>query len=148
MELRRVAEVSDRLGDRSRRRIAKLEMEFLREVVDGLAIRLANGGSHLVRDVVGVLANFFVEDDGHDRVANLFEGLGVSRLAVENFDDVKPVLRLDEIGNRTLRDAESGLLKFGDSLALDNPAKVAALGLGSVVFGIFLCKLLEIPALL
>ena len=148
MQIGRIAEVADGFGDGDGRSFADLEIEFLGEIVEGLAIRLADGGSHLIRDVVGVLTDFFIENDGDDRVANLFEGFGVGRLAVEHFDDVEAVLRLDEVGDRALGQAEGGLLKFGDGLAFDDPAEIAALGLGGIVLGIFLGEILEIGAVL
>ena len=54
---------------------AQVEAEFLREVVQRLAIGLADGGGHLVRDVVGFRVHLLVEDGLEDRVANLLEVL-------------------------------------------------------------------------
>ena len=83
-----------------------------------------------------------------NRVADFLEALGVGGFAVENLDDVKAVLGLDEVRDRAFRQAEGGLLEFGHGLAFDDPAQVAALGFGGIVFGIFLGEILEICALL
>ena len=44
--------------------------------------------------------------------------------------------------------AERGLLKFGNGLAIDDPAQIAAFGFGAIVLGIFLGQILKIGAVL
>ena len=68
--------------------------------------------------------------------------------AVENLDDVEAILSFDEIRDGAFRLAKGGLLKLRNGLAFDDPAEVAAFGLGGVVFRIFLGQIFEVCALL
>src|ERR1700745_3874723 len=76
VEVGRIAQVADWLGVGGGGSVAKLELEFFCYIIERLAIGLWNGGCHLVGDVVGVLADFFIQDDRDNRVANFFEALG------------------------------------------------------------------------
>ena len=139
MQIGRIAQ-RDGIGHGDRSGFAHFEMEFLGEVVERLPVRLADGGGHLVRDVVGLGADLLIEDRLKDGVANFVEGLGVGRFAVENLDDVETVLRFHQIRNRALRQAEGRLLKFGHRLAVDDPAEVAALRLRASSSEYFLAR--------
>src|SRR5271170_3102580 len=123
-------------------------MEFFSEIVERLPVGLANRGSHLIRDVAGLGVHFVIEHRLQDGVADFLKTLGVGVFAVENLDDMEAVLSFHQIGNGALGQAERGLLKFRDGLALDNPAEISALGLGGVVLGILLGEVLEIRTLL
>src|SRR6266481_4968772 len=70
VEVGRIAKVADGLGVGGRGGVAKLELEFFRYIIERLAIGLANGGCHLVGDVVRVLADLFIQDYRDNRVAN------------------------------------------------------------------------------
>ena len=96
----------------------------------------------------GLGVDLLLEHRLQDGIAHFLKGSRVGGFAVKNLDDVEAILRFHEIGNLALRQAEGGLLKFRDGLAFDDPAQVAAFGLGGVVFGIFLGEILEIGAVL
>ena len=70
-------------------------------------------------------------DDGG---AHFFERLGVSGFAVQHFNNVEAVLCLHQVGNRALRYSECGLFEFRHGLFFNDPAKVAALRLGGIIF--------------
>src|SRR5271170_7333789 len=148
MQLRRIAERQNRIAGGGRRGLADIEMEFLGEIVERLAIGLANGGGHLVGDVVGFGADLLIENRLENGVVDFFESSRVGGFAVEDFDDVETVLRFDQVGDRALRQRERGLLKLGNGLPVNDPAEVATLGLRAVVLRIFLGEVLEIRAVL
>src|SRR5205085_491709 len=80
-------------------------------------VRAANRGG----DLVGLIAGLAVGLGKHHlRLDGLFyflEGFGMGVLFIQHFDDVEPVLRLDQARELALIEAESGLFKFGHGLA-------------------------------
>ncbi len=76
----------------------------------------------------GLLVKLLKKKWRADRILHFVKGLGVRVLFVEDLDDVEAVLRTDEVGNFALGEAESGLIELRNGLAVNEPAKVAALG--------------------
>src|SRR5271163_2916490 len=148
MQFRSVSEVAEGFGHRDDRSFAELKVEFLREFVQRLTVRLAHCASHLRRDIVRLFSGFFFCDYRHNRAAYFLKTLSVGRFAIQHLDDVEPVLRLYQIRNRTFGGAESSLLEFGYRLLFDYPAEIASLGFGSVIFRILFCEVFEVRSAL
>ena len=111
-------------------------------------IGLANGGSNLLRDIVGLGADLFIENCRLNGAADFVETLGMSLFVIQNFDDVKAVLGLHQIRDRSLGQGKRSLLKFGHGLAFNDPAQIATFGFGAIILGEFLGEIFKICAAL
>src|SRR5271167_1424371 len=83
----RIGESRDRVRNGSQGQLANYQIELFRQVIERLVIRLADGRSHLLGDVVRFGADFFIEDSRLNAAADLVERFGVSLFAVQNLDN-------------------------------------------------------------
>src|SRR5277367_3369157 len=78
----RIGESRDRVRNGSQGQLANYQIELFRQVIERLVIRLADGRSQLVGDVVCCGADFFIEDGRLNAAANLVERFGVGLFAI------------------------------------------------------------------
>ena len=126
---------------RHRPRLANCQMELLGNLVQRDFARLADGGRNLVGLFGRQALRLFCQQGRQDSAAHLFKTLRPSVLVLHHLDDMEAILRLHQIGDGARSQRKGHLLELGNSLALQDPAQVAALvfaGVLGVLFGQFI----------
>ena len=81
-------------------------------------------------------------------ILDLFERLGVGGLFFQDFDDVKTVLRSNQVGDLARSEGKRRFFEFGNRLPLANPAQIPAFFLGTRVFRVLFGQFVELGAFL
>src|ERR1041385_299509 len=121
-------------------------MIFARQVGQGRAVGFTNGRADAVGNFAFFVIRFVLDQRRTDGILHLFERLGVGGLLFEDLDDVKAVLRLDQVGNGAGRQGERSFLKFGYGLTVNEPAQIAAFFFAAGIFRIFFGEFVELAA--
>src|ERR1700747_640734 len=121
-------------------------MKLLGEIVQSGFVGAANERAHLGGFVGSDLVGFRQHQRSLDGVLNLFKGLGMGNLLVQDLDDVEAILSLHEVRDFAFFQVEGHGLKLRNSLALNDPAEVATLVLAARIFGVLLGEFGEILA--
>src|ERR1700675_2851197 len=85
-------------------RLGDGQVVFLRQLIEGGFVGLADIGRDLIRGRGGLLVDFIQQVIGPKRVFHFVEGLGMSSFLVQDLDDVKSILGLR---NTSWRDPRS-----------------------------------------
>src|SRR5438874_6313863 len=118
----RVTQFEELIGCRNRPGLSDLQMKFRGQLGQRSLVGLANCRCKLVRNAARLIVCPGEHQRSANRILHFFERLGVSSLFLQDFDDVKAVLRLHQIRNGAYGLCESRFLELGYGLALNEPA--------------------------
>ena len=99
LDLLRVGQLKKRVAGAYWAGFPERQVILLGEVVQRDLARLTNRFGNLVNRIRGLLFRLIERRLRAKGIPDLIEGLGVGRLLVEDFDNVKAVLRPDQIGD-------------------------------------------------
>src|SRR5260370_1466819 len=118
------------------------------KIVERNVVGVADWGGQLVGRIACKLIRLRKQERRAKRIFHFVEGLGVSRLFFQDFDDMEAVLRLDQIRDLAGAEGESCLFEFWDGLSLSDPTQVTALILRAGVLRVLFRQVFEFSALL